>query len=251
MSENKIEIDDSPLVILKPLGVTDAEPTCKEIFNAIVNLSNSHNKLSSDVTKFQLETSEFIKKNKMNIEKIPQLATDQNLLIEKVNRMEKRLDYFQQKSNAKNIIISGIPRVTVDLLPRIFGKIVKILLGTNEIIPIEFITVLKDKTGKFNSILVGLLTLKDKILLMKKKKEQGDLFLEQLGFDITKMDNSLVFLSDHLIGSVYGLLREARKLKKEGFQFVWCRGCTVFVQKDKESRKFIVNCLDDLTKIQK
>lgn len=140
MSENKIEIDDSPLVILKPLGVTDAAPTCKEIFNAIVNLSNSHNKLSSDVTKFQLETSEFIKKNKMNIEKIPQLATDQNLLIEKVNRMEKRLDYFQQKSNAKNIIISGIPRVTVDLLPRIFGKIVKILLGTNEIIPIEFIT---------------------------------------------------------------------------------------------------------------
>lgn len=250
-SSDVIEIEDSPIIPMKPLGDSDAEPTGKEIFNAIVSLSNSHNKLSADVKKFQLETSEFIKKNKLNIEMIPQIANDQKQLSDKVNSMEKRLDFFQQRSNMKNLIISGIPKVTPDLLSRVFAKVVKVLLGPTEVIPVEFITVMKDKSGKFNAILVGLQNLKDKVKLMKMKKEKGELFLEELGFDITKMNNSPVYLSDHLIGSVFALLREARKLKKDGYQFVWCRGCTIFVQKDKDSVKYTVNCNEDLLKIPK
>lgn len=246
-----IESEDNSMILMKPLGASDAEPTGKEIFNAIVNLSNSHNKLSCDVKKFQLETSEFIKKNKLNIEMIPQIANDQKQLIEKVNNMEKRFDFVQQRSNMKNLIISGIPKVSSELLPRLFGKVVKILLGPTEVVPVEFITVMKDKSGKFNAILVGLLTLKDKEKLMKMKKAKGDLFLEELGFDITKMNNSPVYLSDHLIGSVFALLREARKLKQNGYQFVWCRGCTIFVQKDKDSLKYTVNCTEDLYKVPK
>lgn len=83
-------------------------------------------------------------------------------------------------------------------------------MGPEEVVPVEFTTILKDKTGKFNSILVGVRTLKDKIRLMKKNNELGDIFLEQLGFDISKIKNAPVFLSDHLIPTIYGLLREAR-----------------------------------------
>lgn len=246
--EDVVEVPSQP--IMKPLGESDADPSPKEIFNAIVNLSNSHNKLSFDVTKFQLETSTFIKNNKVNIEKIPQIICDQNQLVEKVNSIEKRLEYFQQKSNIKNVIISGIPHCVPELLPRIFSKVVKALLGPAEVIPTEFITILRDKSGQFNSILVGLSTLKDKVKLMKSKKEKGDLFLEEIGFDVTKVKNARVFLSDHLIAPVYALFREARKLKQNGYLFVWVRGCTVFIQKDKESNKMRINCLDDLKKLE-
>lgn len=55
---------------------------------------------------------------------------------------------------------------------------------------------------------------------------------------------------DHLIAPVYGLFKEARKLKQNGYQFVWVRGCTVFIQKDKNAKKLAINSLEELNKLE-
>lgn len=68
---------------------------------------------------------------------------------------------------------------------------------------------------------------------MKKKREKGDIMLEQLGFDVSKVENRKIFISNHLISSVYNLLKEARKMKQHGYQFAWSRGTTVFIQKSE------------------
>lgn len=68
-----------------------------------------------------------------------------------------------------------------------FRKLTKAILGS-EGFEFEFISAMKVKPGaKDYPIVVRLSNLKDKILLMQKKKEKGDVFIEQLGFDVSKI----------------------------------------------------------------
>lgn len=234
--------------ILKPLGKDDADPSPKEIFNAIVNLSNSHNKLAVDVNKFQKETSEFIKANKPNIEKIPELLDVQAKQGERIFKLERQLDFMQQREKEKNLIIHGIPRVSADKLPLVFRKLTKALLGVDGL-EVEFVSAMKMKPGaKDNPIVVRFLHMKDKIALMKKKKEKGDVFIEQLGFDVSKIENKKIILSPQLISSVYNLLKEAKKMKLLGYQFIWSRNTSVFIQKSPDSTKIKFDSLDELIK---
>lgn len=93
INDDVIVLDENEVqpAILKPLGEDDADPSPKEIFNAIVNLSNGHNKLAADVQKFQKETSEFIRINKSNIEKLPDLFDVQVKQGEKNGKLERQL----------------------------------------------------------------------------------------------------------------------------------------------------------------
>lgn len=235
--------------VLKQLGSDDDDPTPKQIFNAIVTLALSHKKLSSDVSKFQKETSTFLNKNKVNIEKIPELVEDNKKLTVKVNYLEKCVEVMQQRSKDKNIIINGIPKIATDKLPVIFKKITKIIMGCE--IPFEYVSAMNVKPGsKSQPIVVCCTNSQDKAALMKKKRVKGDIVLEQLGFDVTKVENRKVFISNHLIYPVYNLLKEARKMKQQGFQFVWSRGTSVFVQKNEGSPKIHFDSMEELEKFK-
>lgn len=242
--------DEGEPIILKSLKKDDADPSPKEIFNAIVNLSKSHNKLAADVQKFQRETSEFIRANKSNIEKLPELFDVQEKQGERIERLERRLDFMQQREKESNLIIHGIPRVTVEKLPLVFRKLTKIILGVDGP-EFDYISAMKVKPGaKDNPIVVRLSRMKDKITLMQKKKEKGDVFIEQLGFDVSKIENKKIILAPQLISSVYNLLKEAKKMKSIGYQFIWSRNTSVFIQKSPDSAKIKFDCLDDLNKFK-
>lgn len=231
---------------LKPLGKDDADPSPKEIYNAIVNLSKSHNKLAADVQKFQRETSEFIKANKSNIEKLPELFDVQEKQGERINKLERRLDFMQQREKENNLVIHGIPRVSADKLPLVFRKLSKIILGVDGP-EFDYISAMKVKPGaKDNPIVVRFSRMKDKITLMQMKKEKGDVFIEQLGFDVNKIENRKIILAPQLISSVYNLLKEAKKMKSLGYQFIWSRNTSVFIQKNPDSAKIKFDCFDDL-----
>lgn len=234
--EGKIVISDDDESSLVPLGEKDEEPSLKQIYNVIVGLVASHNKLAKDVYGFQKETNDFLELNKVNIENIPTLMEGNKIMEIKMIKMEKQLEFINQKEKLNNIVINGIPKIATDKLPLILHKITKILLSRD--VNFEYISAMKVKPGsKSVPIVVNLTHERDKYLLMKKKKEIGEIFIEQLGFDVTKLPNSQVFLSNHLITSVYNLLKEARKLKKRGFEFVWTRNTSVFIQKDSTSEK--------------
>lgn len=89
LDDEEEEVLANGIDVLKQLGNDDADPTPKQIFNAIVALSVSHKKLTSDVSKFQKETSAFLNKNKVNIEKITELVEENKKLTVKVNYLEK------------------------------------------------------------------------------------------------------------------------------------------------------------------
>lgn len=191
--------DDLPTGILKPLGEDDADPSPKEIFNAIVNLSASHQKLLNDVYKFHKETSEFIKVNKTNIEKIPNVIEVQAKQGERITKLEKQLEFMQQKEKDNNLVIHDVPKVSTEKLSLVFRKITKILLGVDGL-DLEFISAIKVKPNSTDHPILARLThLKDKEILLKKKKEKGDIYIEQLGFDVTKITNTKIFLSSQLI----------------------------------------------------
>lgn len=234
--EEKIVISDDDEIMLVPLREDDEDPSPKQIYNAIVGLVASHNKLAKDVYGFQKETNDFLKLNKGNIENIPKIMEGNKMLETKMIKLEKQIEFINQKEKLNNIVINGIPKIATDKLPIILHKITKILLSRD--VNFEYISAMKVKPGsKSVPIVVNLTHESDKHLLMKKKKEIGEIFIEQLGFDVTKIPNSQVFLSNHLITSVYTLLKEARKLKKRGFEFVWTRNTSVFIQKDSTSQK--------------
>lgn len=147
-----IEEDDSTIkdrTVLQQLGNEDDDPTPKQIFNAIVALSLPHQKLTSDVSKFQKETSAFLKKNKSNIERIPELVADNKKMEVKVSRLEKCIEVMQQKEKdrnvTRNVIINVIPKVSADRLPIIFKKITKIVMGSE--IEFEYISAMNVKPG--------------------------------------------------------------------------------------------------------
>lgn len=249
--ENEVLLieEDEEIDVLHQLGTEDADPTPKEIFNAIVGLSRSHQKLSNDVNKFRKETSAFLMKHKTNIEKIPEIVEDNKKLEVRVNRLEKCVEMMQQKEKDRNVIINGIPKISTDKLPIMFRKITKIILGCD--IDFEYISAMTVKPGsKATPIVVCCSKSKDKALLMKKKREKGDISLEQLGFDVTKVENRKIYISNHLITPVYQLLKEARKMKQHGYQFAWSRGTTVFIQKSESSPKVHFNSLDELEKFK-
>lgn len=244
-NEEVLVIEDEDFDVLHQLGNDDADPTPKQIFNAIVGLSRSHQKLAKDVNKFQKETSAFLVKHKSNIEKIPEIVEDNKKFEVRINRLEKCVEVMQQKEKDRNVIINGIPKISADKLPVMFRKITRIILGCE--IDFEYVSAMNVKPGsKAVPIVVCCSKSKDKALLMKKKREKGDISLEQLGFDITKVENRKVFISNHLISPVYQLLKEARKMKQHGFQFAWSRGTTVFIQKSENAPKVQFNSLDDL-----
>lgn len=235
-SEDNIIILDDDESMLIPLGVNDDEPSPKQIYNAIVGLAVSHNKLAKDVYAFQTETNKCLKSNKDNIEKIPQILNENKILEVKITKLEKQVDFINQKEKVNNIVINGVPKIAVDKLPIILHKITKILVGRD--VSYEYISAMKVKPGsKSNPIVVKVTHERDKNILMKKKKEIGEMFIEQLGFDVAKLPNSKVYLSNHLITSVYNLLKEARKLKKRGYEFIWSRNTSVFIQKDSTAKK--------------
>lgn len=91
------EVYEAQPVFLKPLGKNDADPSPKEIFNAIANLSNNHNKLAANVETFQKETNEFIKANKLNIEKLPEVFMVQQKQGERIDKLETQLEFMQQR----------------------------------------------------------------------------------------------------------------------------------------------------------
>lgn len=158
--EGIIDITDESN-ILKPLGKDDADPSPKEIFNAIVNLSAGHHKLLKDVFKFQKETNEFIKANKANIEKIPDLVDGQASQGSRITKLEKQLEFMQQKQKDNNLVIHGIPKVAQDKLPLVFRKLTKILLGVDGP-ELEFISAMKVKPNSTDHpILARLMHVKD------------------------------------------------------------------------------------------
>lgn len=58
-------------------------------------------------------------------------------------------------------------------------------------------------------------------------------------------------LTPQLIPSVYNLLKEAKKMKSLGYQFIWSRNTSVFMQKDAESRKIKIDSFDELDQFKK
>lgn len=160
-SEDNIIILDDDESMLIPLGVNDDEPSPKQIYNAIVGLAVSHNKLAKDVYAFQTETNKFLKSNKDNIEKIPQILNENKILEVKITKLEKQVDFINQKEKVNNIVINGVPKIAVDKLPIILHKITKILVGRD--VSYEYISAMKVKPGsKSNPIVVKVTHERDK-----------------------------------------------------------------------------------------
>lgn len=236
----KVSDDEDNGHIVEELGDGDEDPTPKQIFNAIAKMS-----------KAQKETSDFLKTNKVNIEKIPLIVSVQNKHELRITRLEKQLDFMQQKDKDNNLVIHGVPKVAPDNLAVVFRKLTKLLLGVEKL-DVEYISAMKVKAGGNDvPIVVRLTHVRDKILLLKKKKEKGDIFLEQLGFDITKMENRKVFFSPQLIQPVYNLLKEAKKMKTLGFEFIWSRNTSVFIQQNAGAKKIKFDSIDELEQYKK
>lgn len=234
IKEDVIEVEDDDHTI-DELEDGDPDPTPKQIFNAIAKIS-----------KGQKETSDFIKKNKVNIEKIPSILSVQNKHELRISRLEKQLGFMQQKEKENNLMIHGIPKVAPEKLPVVFRKLTKILLGVDNLTP-EYISAMKVSPGaKDVPIVVRLSHVRDKMLLLQKKKEKGDILLEQLGFDISKVENRKVFFSSQLIQPVYMLLKEAKKMKQSGYEFIWSRNTSVFIQKNAGAKKFKFDSMEEL-----
>lgn len=227
--------DEESSHLVKELGDDEDDPTPKQIFNAIAKMS-----------KAQKETSDFLKTNKVNIEKIPLIVAVQNKHELRITRLEKQLDFMQQKDKENNLIIHGVPRVAPENVAVVFRKLTKLLLGVDKL-DVQFISAMKVKAGGSDvPIVVRLTHVRDKILLLKKKKEKGDIFLEQLGFDVSKMENRKVFFSTQLIQPVYNLLKEAKKMKQLGFEFIWSRNTSVFIQQNAAAKKIKFDSIDEL-----
>lgn len=214
----------------------------------LAKLELSLNSVKAVTDSFAASTSEGVS--------LPNSVLDENrALRSRIAHLEGNHNKLIQEKLVNNLIITGISK---RLEPSVaFWKLVELLavnISKQDVIQIELLRA-KTTTAKrlrfaTSTILVKFATFAPKLLLIKRKREIGVAFSQQLGELLpdqsTSSSNSVIYFRDHLSSFGHRLFNRAKQAKAiVGFKFVWTRNTEILMCKDKEAKVFhILNDAD-------
>lgn len=224
--------------------------------NSVLKALNDINcKLSNQNSQFQ----DLINKMEIRIQlledSISQIATIKKENIElkqNLNNLEVKLCNVEQKMRSNTIDITGIPVVenekTADLVLKLFNSGLNLNFARDDIVDCYRVkpTAISNEKSKFSpAIIVKLTSTETKIKIFSQKSKMRMNLNTKKIFDTNTPKP--IFINENLCKSRRILLNAALNIKRErDYKFVWTRGGTIFIRKDKTSRVQIINCLDDL-----
>lgn len=187
-----------------------------------------------------------------------QLAEDNKTLLRRLINLEGDHNRLLQEKLLNNLIITGISK-TLDPTAA-FWKLVQLLAVNIAKEDVRDIQLLRAKVSRDSSksqrfatstILVKFASSAPKILLVKKKREIGVAFSNQIAELLPQQSavskHTAIFFRDHLSSFSLNLYNKAKEAKSTiGFKFVWTKNAEVLMCQDKGSKVFKIRNEIDL-----
>ena len=180
---------------------------------------------------------------------VDQIVEENVRMKNQIDSLERRIAALEEgkvKSRPKDksseqtfqATISGVKKIENEKIDEIFDKISTSLDVDikNDVIKCER---LSDSTRSRIMITIKSRVSLDKLIKAAVVKKPTD---EILGGDGTVR----LYVNENLTTSCYRLLRQAKSLKDQGYQFVWCRHGKVFVRKAEGDKVTVIRSLSDV-----
>lgn len=211
------------------------------------------------LNKLELVYNEIINLKEMhsnNVLLIKSLQDEKVILKEKIDVLEKEVNYLHQKRRDKCIEIIGVPKVNdnnaLNCAKKIFSDALNINITDDQIDncfvkKIKKIDNFHSKNSYMDILCVKFVSLNCKKLVMKSKYSNKDKLTSRLfGCNV---DVNNIYVNDSLSIFTRRLLKEAQALKKKKkIKFVWIRNGSVLIRKGDGDKVLVVNSLEDLSK---
>lgn len=173
------------------------------------------------------------------------IKENEELKIE-VKELKSRINDLEEKDKEKNLLISGIELTgTENLKTDIIDKITKALNVEIEKNEIETCYQIR-KNNKNSPIILKLLNKSKKEEIIKRRKENGPLFIEECGI-ISK--NGIIYINEDLSKEKQKIFKEARELRKQKkIAFTWITGGKIYIRKTADGPAVRLRDIQDLNR---
>lgn len=218
------------IVLLKKKNKFNCKTDCGKVSS--INIPSKNNSETENYSSCEEEDDLDVPSNSAKLDEllrgnkaIQSILRNYIKLEERVATLENEIVTLKQEKLDDHVVFGGIPNVTVPSDEEIILEVTKTLgspVTKNDILEIRRIKQKNhqnDGNKEYSSIIVQFLSPAFKTKLMRAKKRHGPLFTHQF----TNDDDSerQVFLSSFLTSFNLDLLKYAKKLKSNGFKYVW------------------------------
>lgn len=218
-----------------------------QILNELKEIKSDYKEFKASQDKqaleFQAVFEELRKENLTLKTTVKDLFIKNSLLETKVFALEFGLNNILQEKLANNLIISGIPVLEEEDLPKLLRKICLKLDVKIDNSKYKIRRLFTKKCNRYTNLLVEFEDINIKTALLKQQKVLA-LSENQLGFN----SNKPILFFHQLTSTFLNILNEARKLKDlHNFAYVWYQNNQVLIKRQNENKIYSIKCLKDLT----
>ncbi len=206
----------------------DFSPDWRKLFEDVEAISKTVSSIREEQTKEKQEREQL----KIELEEMKSRNQD----------LEKRVVELERYSRKGNVIISGIPKTNNENVRELALEMAS-QLGV-ELLPNQICAAHRlpgSRQAKTTNIIVRLNDFEKKAELIKQAKKKR-----------LEIESVPIFIRDHLLPHDAILLREAKRLNREGaIRFVWIRNGEVMIRKNENTPAIKIRGMDDLTRLVK
>lgn len=246
MKTNEATVESPPLTTGNITNIINTE-----------NNSRESEELTLQMIYLKLVNIEVI--NNEFLKTIKSLQEENIMLKNKVNGLESKLNWIQQKQKRNHIEIVGVPDVNDTNARQAAQKIFSDALSVNvDNTQIErcYVKKLKTKTRLNNSnetinkdiICVQFTTYDVKQIIMKKRKQNKNLTTKLFG-NVNNIERN-IYINESFTKYTQALFMQAKKLKREKkYKYLWFKDSIIYMKKVEGSSVVVVRSFDDLNTI--
>lgn len=246
MKTNEATVESLPLTTGNITNIINTE-----------NNSRESEELTLQMIYLKLVNIEVI--NNEFLKTIKSLQEENIMLKNKVNGLESKLNWIQQKQKRNHIEIVGVPDVNDTNARQAAQKIFSDALSVNvDNTQIErcYVKKLKTKTRLNNSnetinkdiICVQFTTYDVKQIIMKKRKQNKNLTTKLFG-NVNNIERN-IYINESFTKYTQALFMQAKKLKREKkYKYLWFKDSIIYMKKVEGSSVVVVRSFDDLNTI--
>lgn len=202
---------------------------------------------SSKIDEYETKVLEFNSKI-VSLEKSQnQLKMENATLKQELSNYQIQLECLEQYNRNKNLQIEGIPEVSNENMPDIIGKLSDFI---NE--PIDYKSDIQAahriptrRSRGPRPIIIQLSDRKKRDSLLRKSKKIK-LVSKNFCADVPETN---VYVNEHLTPYTKNLLFHAKKLKQQGYKYIWTWEGKIFAKKDDNGERMRISSVQDLKKL--
>lgn len=240
VTEGKLTLED---IMKQMIGMAEGQKQMEKNFNSSYEVL--YQKIDESTEAVKIQTVELEKCRKQ----IEELVRENNMLKDKVEVLEGRIEEQEQYSRRNVVEIHGIPQEKNEDMVAVVKEVGKALDMEITSPMIDACHRLGRRPGPNSSppaIIVKFTSRLDKEELLRKRRIKNNFSTRHMNLGVDQP----IYINESLTPMRKKLLAEARRIKREKtFKFLWVRSGKIFLRKEEGCKVIPVTCQADLARL--